>query len=155
MNNFRNKKRIFLITVAVICCHMILCGFGVTPDIAELKVKKPFVDLDLMVKDSVGTNGAEEVKKEEAEPSSAISPGTDAEKTTGETVIRVKGNMIKLDGGLYSTDFDDFSKKFNARYNRNMTVRLIDEYADAETFKNIQSLFWKKDITPVVEQIDE
>lgn len=155
MKNCRNKKRIFLIIVSVISCYVLLCGFGVTPDIAELKVKKPFIDLDLMVKDSVGTNGAEEVEKEESDPSPVISPGTDPEKTSGEIVIRVKGNMIKLDGGLYSTDFDDFSKKFNARYNRNMKVRLVDEYADAETFKNIQSLFWKKDITPVIEQIDE
>lgn len=158
MKNYRNKKRIFLIMVAVLCCHTVLCGFGITPDIAELKVTKPFIDLDLMVKDSVGTSGAEEIKTEETEtvPAPTTSPGTDIKESDGEIRIEVWQDRIKLDG-VWCSNFDDFTSKFDSKYNkgRRPTVYLVDNYADSKMYKDVLASFRKYEITPVREQIND
>ena len=153
MKRTHNKNRIPFIIAAVLLSAFLSCGFELVPDIAELKVTKPFIELDLTVKDSAGTNGDEEAEKTEAEtePESGDAFGTEVSSAAEEIKVIVRGDMIKLDNEMYSRDFEDFKKKFSDRYSRETKVSLTDDYADAKTFGDILAFLRKNDITPVIE----
>lgn len=148
------KKRIPSFIAAIAVTAFSVCGFVLVPEIAELRVTEPFIELDVMVKDSPGASGAEEVKKEEADPAPVMAQGTDEKDTRPEIRVSVRGGMIKLDG-IWCSGYNDFTEKFLKKYNsRNITVYLIDDYADSVLYNRILAYFRKYEITPVKEQVD-
>lgn len=151
MNRHSVKKRIPVLIASVLICAFVLCGFGITPDIAALKVTEPLIDLDIMVKDSPGTNGAEEVKTPEDAPSPSYAHGTDNNDNVKEIKVEVWQDRVKLNG-KWCSDFENFKKDFSSVYSRSITVRLIDNYADYQLYSDIMAYFRRLEITPVREQ---
>lgn len=149
-DNKKNNKKILL---AVMLSAGLFIGWG---SVVELVTEAPLVDLKILEVDSIGadgTNARPESGNTDEElsdtSSSAFIPAINLEdKVTKVYKIRIRGKKIYFDEQLCD-NLQELSKKINAsRLNKDSKVRLVDDYADAKVYKEVQKLIdGKYDLT--------
>ena len=132
-----------LLLAAVIATGMILTAGIFTDEIKMKNVDAPFIDLDVLVEDlpvNFDSEGGNEAEEE-----------TEAEDVIQEFVISIRETEISFNGSKVSSS--NFKGIFDAIHENGVAVKLIDDYAEYHTYKNVLEYLTQKGIKPVEEKL--
>lgn len=136
----KNITRTALVLTAAMAAGLILTA-GIFTDEVKLKnVDSPFIDLDVMVEDLPLSDQEGDAAEAESQDELMVS----------EFVISIREMEIKINGSAVNTK--NFENIFNALYKSGVTVRLVDDYAEYHTYKDVLEFLKEKGIKPVEEK---
>ena len=135
-----NRKKVFIL-ICVLLFSAVLAGFEKRTVELQNNPKTPLIDLDKAIdRASWGTDG-DAGGAADAPPSGTVSEdGVSGNAASGlarikkEFAVKIRGKVIRLDG-IELKDADDLKKKLAAEYKDGDTVKLSDDYADADTYR--------------------
>ncbi len=147
----RNKTRIkTLIVMLTLACVFMLCGFAIKA-VKLYDENSKLIDLDKAVKvepigpggvdgtDEEGSVSANESSKETVSTPSAVSAISKNKAELKRTVnISVRSEEIRMDDK--ETTLSDIKEYFSEKHSDIAYIELTDDYAEAETFKEVMKV---------------
>ncbi len=138
-----NKKRAFIL-ICILLFATMLSGFDKRTVELQNNSNMPLIDLDKAIdrakwgSDSeAGSDTAQNEKSETVSADKVSGNGAISRiDTNKEFAIRVRGKRIILDG-MELKSADILEKRLAAEYKKGDSVRITDDYADADTYREV------------------
>lgn len=133
-----NKKRLGRILIILLVTLQPLIIGAKFFDLQLRNVDKPLVNMKMLVNGNSLVAEAEELSQEEGEETKPDEPAptvTAIRDTKKEITVKVSGSLVYVNNQLVAGK--PFEKAFNDAYSKDMSVTVIDDYADYKAMKSV------------------